>query len=174
MWTHRHLFILLGPLLTASCSRMGPSHPPDDEHAKSQEARGDAPDLGDVMAQVGRRFELAGRAASANRFELAAFEAGELGELFEDDVPRANLPKEGPTAQIPSLAKAFLQAVPPELVKAAASKDRAAFATAFKNAAAMCNGCHASAAKGFIQIPSVPGQAVPLLDPLPPPSPSGP
>ena len=60
------------------------------------------------MVQVGRRFELAGRAAVANRFELAAFEAGELGELFENDVPRASLPKEGPTTQIPAMAKAFL------------------------------------------------------------------
>jgi hypothetical protein len=35
------------------------------------------------MVQVARRFEVAGRAAAANRFELATFEAGELGELFE-------------------------------------------------------------------------------------------
>jgi cytochrome c553 len=106
----------------------------------------------------------------ANRFELAAFEAGELGELFENDVPRASLPKEGPTAQIPALAKAFLQSIPPELTRAAAAKDRAAFATAFQHAAAMCNACHASAAKGFIQVPSDPGKSVPVLDALPAPS----
>jgi len=120
--------------------------------------------------QVGRRFEVAGKAASANRFELAAFEVGELEELFENDVPRAKLPKEGPTAQIPSMAKAFLAAVPPELAKAAASEDRAAFAAAFQHAASMCNACHESAAKGFIKVPSIPGQAVPVMDPLPPPS----
>ena len=122
------------------------------------------------MVQVGRRFELAGRAAAANRFELAAFEAGELGELFEHDVPRASLPKEGPTAQIPAMAKAFLDEAPPLLAKAAASNDRAAFAAAFQHAAGMCNACHQSAAKGFIQVPSIPGQSVPMLDPLPPPS----
>jgi cytochrome c553 len=122
------------------------------------------------MVQVGRRFEVAGRAASANRFELAALEANELGELFENDVPRARVPKEGPTAQIPAMAKAFLDSMTPELNKAAASGDRAAFALAFQHAAAMCNACHESAAKGFIQVPSVPGQSVPMLDPLPPPS----
>ena len=123
--------------------------------------------------QVGRRFEVAGKAASANRYELAEFEVGELEELFESDVPRAKLPKEGPTAQIPSLAKAFLATAPPELAKAAASRDPAAFAAAFQHAAAMCNACHASAAKGFIQVPSVPGQAVPVMDPLAAPCGSG-
>lgn len=151
-------------ILLASCSKTEASPSLGSKEAKSSE---EAPGLGDVMVQVARRFEVAGRAASANRFELAAFEAGELGELFENDVPRATLPKEGPTAQIPMMAKAFLQAIPPELTKAAEGKDGAAFALAFQHAAAMCNACHTSAAKGFIQVPSVPGQSVPVLDPLP-------
>jgi mono/diheme cytochrome c family protein len=119
------------------------------------------------MVEVGRRFEIAGRAAAGKRFELAEFEAGELGELFEDDVPGAELPKEGPTAHIPALAKAFLETHPPELEKAARSKDAHAFADAFARTAAACNGCHQASAKGFIQVPSVPGQAVPVTDPLP-------
>jgi hypothetical protein len=57
--------------------------------------------------------------------------------------------------------------------RAAASKDRAAFAAALRHAAAMRNACHVSAAKGFIQVPSVPGQSVPVLDPVPAPSGSG-
>src|ERR1700739_4866662 len=65
--------------------------------------------LGNVMVQVARRFEIAGRAAQANRFELAEFEAGEIEELFESDVPAAEMPKEGPTAHIPAMAQAFLQ-----------------------------------------------------------------
>ena len=158
-------------MLSASCSKMQASPPSGDNKGPSPAEQ--APGLGEVMVQVARRFEVAGRAAAANRFELAAFEAGELGELFENDVPRASLPKEGPTAQIPALAKAFLESIPPELTRAAASKDRAAFATAFQHAAAMCNACHVSAAKGFVQVPSVPGQSVPVLDPLPAPSGSG-
>jgi mono/diheme cytochrome c family protein len=119
------------------------------------------------MAEVARRFELAGRAANANRFELAEFEAGEIGELFETDVPNAELPKEGPTAHIPAMAKSFLLANAPELKRAAAAKDRAGFATAFQNAASVCNGCHQAAAKGFIQVPFEPGKSVPDLDPVP-------
>ncbi|HEY3817977.1 MAG TPA: hypothetical protein VGL81_12440 [Polyangiaceae bacterium] len=156
--------VLLALLLTASCSRASGAPAPAGEPSS------DAPGLGEVMVQVGRRFETAGKAASANRFELAAFEAGELEELFENDVPRAKLPKEGPTAQIPAMAKAFLTTIPPELTKAAESQDRAAFAVAFQHAAAQCNACHVSAAKGFIQVPSVPGQAVPIMDPLPAPA----
>jgi hypothetical protein len=149
--------------LVVSCSR-SPAPAP---------APADAPGLGEVMVQVARRFEVAGKAAAANRFELATFEADELGELFENDVPRATLPKEGPTAQIPGMAKVFLDTAPKELAKAAASKDPAAFATAFRNAAALCNACHTSAEKGFIEVPSVPGQAVPVTDPLPVGAPSG-
>ena len=159
-------WILLAVMPSIGCSKTQAS-PPAGETAASPAEQ--APGLGEVMVQVGRRFEVAGRAAAANRFELAAFEAGELGELFENDVPHASLPKEGPTAQIPALAKAFLESIPPELTRAAATKDRAAFATAFQHAAAMCNACHVSAAKGFIQVPSVPGQSVPVVDPLPAP-----
>ena len=163
-------WVRLALTLTASCSKMQASPPSGDKETSPA----DQPGLGDVMVLVARRFELAGRAASANRFELAAFEAGELGELFANDVPRASLPREGPTAQIPAMAKAFLESIPPELTLAAERKDPNAFATAFQHAAAMCNACHVSAAKGFIQVPSVPGQSVPVLDPLPPPSGSGP
>jgi hypothetical protein len=119
------------------------------------------------MADVGRRFEVLGRAAAGNRFELAAYEADELGELFENDVPRASLPKEGPTAQIPALSKQFLQTAPPALIKAAQAKDPVAFNAAFADAAALCNTCHQSAEKGFIQVPVIPGQAVPVLVPVP-------
>jgi hypothetical protein len=124
------------------------------------------------MAQVARRFELAGRAANANRFELAEFEAGEIEELFETDVPGAEMPKEGPTTQIPVLAKAFLSMSAPELKKAAAARDRAAFSAAFRNAAAACNACHQASAKAFIVVPSEMGKAVPDVDPLPSSSPS--
>jgi hypothetical protein len=119
------------------------------------------------MVDVARRFEVAGRAAAANRFELAEFEAGEIEELFESDVPGAELPKEGPTAHIPAMAKAFLQTNPPELKRAAHAKDAKAFADAFAHTAAACNGCHQASEKGFIQVPSVPGRTVPDLDPVP-------
>jgi hypothetical protein len=120
--------------------------------------------LGTVMADVGKRFELSGRAAVANRFELAEFDAGEIGEFFETDVPAAELPKEGPTAHIPGMSKAFLTTNAPDLQKAAASKDRKTFDAAFQRAAAACNGCHAASAQGFIQISAVAGRPVPEVD----------
>jgi mono/diheme cytochrome c family protein len=118
------------------------------------------------MVQVARRFEIAGLAATARRFELAEFEVGELQEQFEEEVPNAELPKEGPTAHIPAMAQVFLNANLPEMKKAAAAKDPVAFQDAFQRAASTCNACHQAAAKGFIQIPAVPGKAVPDLDPI--------
>jgi hypothetical protein len=119
------------------------------------------------MAEISRRFELAGRAARADRFELAEFEAGEIEELFESDVPAAELPKEGPVAHIPAMARAFLETNARELKRTAAAKDSAAFAAAFERAAGACNGCHRASAKAFIQVPSELGKLVPDLDPLP-------
>ncbi len=125
--------------------------------------------LGSVMVDVARRFELAGRAAVAGRFELAEYEADELGELFEADVPGASLPAEGPTGHIPAMTKAFAETTAPDLKKAAAAKDRAAFAAAFGRTAAACNTCHQASAKGFIEVPAQPGKSVPVLDaPAPP------
>lgn len=147
------LGLALAATALAACSRPPPPAPEAHES------------LGTVMIAVGRRFETAGKAAAANRFELADFEAGELEELFEDDVPAAAPPKEGPTAHIGAMAKAFLEAYPPELKKAAQAKDGKAFAAAFARAAAACNGCHAASAKAFIVVPSVPGKAVPDVEP---------
>jgi hypothetical protein len=126
--------------------------------------------LGNLMVETARRFEIAGRAADANRFDLAEFEVGEIEELFADDVPGAELPKEGPTAHIPAMARAFLDTSVPELKKAAAARDRHAFAVAFQHAASMCNACHQASAKGFIQVPSDTGKSVPDLEALPAPS----
>jgi cytochrome c553 len=119
------------------------------------------------MAQAARRFEVAGKAAVANRYELAEFEASEITELFETDVLAARLPKEGPTAHIPAMAKAFVESNATQLRKAAAARDSKAFADAFASAAAACNACHLASQKGFIQVPSVPGKSVPDLDPTP-------
>ena len=154
-----HALLLATLAASAACSRDTTPPPPVAWR----------PGLGDIMVQVARRFEIAGRAATANRFELAEFEVGEIAELFENDVPGAELPKEGPTAHIPAMAKAFLQTEPPALEKAAQAKDEKAFADAFAHAAATCNGCHKASDKGFIEVPSAPGRPVPDLDPLPAP-----
>jgi len=146
--------------LGAGCSRAS-------QGTAGADTRPEGQALGEVMAQVGRRFELVGRAGVAGRYELADFEVGELSELFEDDVPRASLPKEGPTAHIPGMAEAFLKIAVPDLRQAVAKKDQAALAEAFQRTATLCNGCHRASAKGFIEVPTVPGRGVPALDPAP-------
>jgi hypothetical protein len=118
------------------------------------------------MVDVGRRFELAGRAASAGRFDLAEYEAGELEECFESDVPGAQMPKEGSTQQIPALAKSFADSVAPALRRAAAARDRDGFALAFEDASAACNACHRASARGFIEVPAEIGKAVPVVEPM--------
>jgi len=148
--------------LVVACSR--PNASPSGDAGAATAARSRS--LGEVMADVARRFEIAGRAAVANRFELAEFEADELGELFEEDVAHAELPKEGPTAHIPAMADAFLKTNVPDLKKAAASKDKRAFADAFARAATACNGCHQASQKAFIQVPQAPGKSVPDLEPV--------
>lgn len=155
--------LLLG---AAGCSRSDAhSSPAPNATAPS------APGLGEVMIGIGRRFETAGRAALANRFELAEFEVGEIQEAFEDDVPHASPPKEGPTAHIAPMAADFVRTIVPELKRAAAAKDSAGFGRAFQSASAACNSCHTASAKAFIQVPSVPGKPVPDTDPLPAPRP---
>jgi hypothetical protein len=49
---------------------------------------------GDIMAEVGRRFERAGQAVVAGRWEMAGYDIGEIGELFEDDIPVAVIPED--------------------------------------------------------------------------------
>jgi mono/diheme cytochrome c family protein len=148
--------ILLGLTVwfLAGCSRASSTRPPKQR-------------LGSVMVEVGRRFEVAGRASGGNRFELAEYEVSEIEEVFETDIPGAEMPAEGPTAHIVPMAKAFLETNVPELKRAAAAKDRAAFADAFRRAASACNACHAASAKAFIVVPSEPGRAMPDVEPLP-------
>ena len=143
--------MLLGLVALLSCNERGSAVP--------------APRFGDLMTQVGRRFELLGRAANARRWELASFELGELRETF-NDVPNAVMPSDV-KADLPQLARGFVPAIESTLEAAFAKRDPAGVATAFASAAQACNGCHQAAGKPFIEIPLKPGETVPRLDPLP-------
>ncbi len=124
-----------------------------------------APRFGDLMTQVGRRFELLGRAMQAKRWELAEFELGELRETF-DDIATAQVPKDV-NADIPQLAKAFVPAVVTPLQDAVSKRDAAHASTAFASASQACNGCHQASGRKFIEVPDKPGEVVPRIDPLP-------
>ena len=114
------------------------------------------------MSEVGRRFERAGRAVVAGRWELAGYDLGEIDELFAE-IPDAIMP-EDVTVDVRPIAKAFVDTQPPELRKAIAAKDRAAFEAAFARAAGACNGCHQTAKRAFLEIPTKIGVAVPVID----------
>jgi hypothetical protein len=94
------------------------------------------------MADVARRFELLGRAASAHRYDLAEYQLGEIAELFEDTLPYAVPPREGHPEVLPSMASAFLKTNIPDLQHALAARDPAATNAVFEPTATACNGCH--------------------------------
>jgi hypothetical protein len=124
-----------------------------------------APRFGELMTAVGRRFELLGRAGVARRWELAAFELGELREAFED-VPAAIVPADA-KVDVRQLAKGFVPGMESALAGAIATRDETALVAAFSTAAQACNACHRASGKAFIEVPSHPGDGVPVLEPLP-------
>lgn len=126
---------------------------------------------GTAMADVARRFELLGRAASGGRFELAEYQLGEIEEQFTETLPRAAPPREGHPEVLPAMASAFAQTTVTDLRRAIAARDRARFNAAFERAATACNGCHQASGHGFIEVPMTPGRAIPNVDALPSVSP---
>ncbi len=118
---------------------------------------------GAIMPELGRRFELLGRAAKARRFELASYEVHEIEEMFEDDLSHAAQPGEVKTSLLP-FSSEFLNAEIPPLRAAARSADGPGLASAFRSAAASCNACHSAADKAFIAIPSEAGLGVPRAE----------
>ncbi len=120
---------------------------------------------GPLMVEVARRFEFVGKAFLARRFDLADFEVGEMGEIFEDDLPHAEPPPESQGVNLAGVIEAFTKTNLPDLTQAVASHDPKAFDAAFKRAAATCNGCHKVSGHPFIEVPEVPGRPVPRTDP---------
>jgi len=134
--------------------------------AHSQSAA--APAYGAVMADVGRRFEVLGRALAAGRVELAEYELGELEETFSEALPHAAPPKEGHPEVLPELERDYLARTLPALRRALAAKEPATRAGGFSAAAEACNACHQASGHGFIEISGVPGHAVPSTEPVVP------
>ncbi|MBI2395251.1 MAG: hypothetical protein HYV09_37125 [Deltaproteobacteria bacterium] len=122
---------------------------------------------GPIMLEVARRFEVLGRAHAAGRGDLALYELEELEESFADDLPHARLPPLPEGAQLGPFIDAMNKAQVPELRKALQGKDPKAIAASFEAMAGVCNGCHTASGRAFIEVPTVPGEGVPKLDPKP-------
>lgn len=150
--------------LLVACSR-----PTVDEH---REAPASPPvGYGTAMADVARRFELLGRAATAGRYELADYQLGEIEEHFVETLPHAAPPREGHPEVLPAMATAFAQTTIADLRRSLATHDRTQFNAAFERTATACNGCHQASGHGFIEVPTTPGRSIPNTDPPPPAAP---
>ena len=103
----------------------------------------------------------------SHRLALAGFELGEIQEVFEEDLPHAEPPRESKGVELGGVAQSFQQTILPELKAALDAKDMSAFRKAYARAAETCNGCHRASGHVFVEIPKEPGQPVPRLDPLP-------
>lgn len=120
---------------------------------------------GTAMAEVARRFEQLGRAGAAGRYELAAYQLGEIEEAFEETLPHASPPHEGHPEVLPALAHTYAEESLPALRDAIATHDAATFTVAFARAATACNACHQASGHAFIEVPLVPGRSIPNTDP---------
>jgi hypothetical protein len=159
---HRAISALaLLSLTMLGCSR--PSTEKDREAASSP-----VMGYGTAMADVARRFELFGRASSAGRFALAAYQLGEIEEQFSETLPHAAPPKEGHPEVLPAMASAFVQTNIPDLRRAVTARDSARTAAAFERTATACNRCHQASGHGFIEVPLAAGRAIPNTDPVAP------
>jgi len=118
---------------------------------------------GEFMPELGRRFETLGRAVKAQRFELAAYEAHEMQEVFEDDFPGASQPDEVKNDLRP-LGDSFGTRFLSPIVAAANAKDEGRLGTAYRAAAAACNSCHQAAGKAFIEVSPDPGLSCPRVE----------
>jgi len=166
------LLALLIAALAGGCAKSAPSTRPAPSAAppaavSAAASPPDAPHYGEVMSAIGQRFELAGRAAKAQRFRLAHYEIGELDEALHDDLPRAQPPRKGDPRKLAALLGELDKQRLPALDKAVQGRDSTAVARAFSETAGICNACHAATGHDFVQIPKTPGKTVPLLDPLP-------
>jgi len=88
--------------------------------------------IGAVMVETGHRFETSGRAATAGRWGLAAYEAEELLELFEADMSRAPLPGDCNDTVSDAMYMQLIEEQLPALRAAAEREDRDAYAAAFR------------------------------------------
>jgi hypothetical protein len=123
-----------------------------------------APRLGEAMWEAGWRFQRAGQAARAGRWDLAKYDVHELDEVFREDIARAETKDE--KVDIHKLAREFAQVQIPAMHAAIVAHDLHGFQTAIVAAAKSCNDCHKLVEKPFIEVPLEAGAEVPLLTPI--------
>lgn len=102
------------------------------------------PSTATVMVEYTHRFASVWYAAQAQNWDLAAFEAKEMGGV--QAVAENTRPKRAEALQ------AFKKGTLEPLQAVIAKKDKAAFEAAYDKTIAACNACHAASEKKFIKI----------------------
>lgn len=110
-----------------------------------------APRYSEVMVEVGRRFQRAGRAGLRARWGQAFHDLEALQERLREDLPRAR-PPEGCRVDLGPVALAFAEAEVPRLSRAVAAKDPSKVRDAYAEVARACNRCHATAGVEFFTV----------------------
>ena len=123
------------------------------------------PRYGQVMVEMGHRFELVGKSGGAGRYDLTLFELGEMEELLDEDLPRAKLPMVGGSANFAALTDDLRKTHMVQLRAAVKARDPKAFRAAFANVSSACNHCHQASGHAFIEIADDPAATVPRTDP---------
>jgi hypothetical protein len=138
------LALLLGALLSLSVAGLSVA----ETAAKAQEPY--APGLGDFMtAYVQPHHTKLWFAGASGNWALAAYEANELDETFEDVKTYQATWKSVPVAK---LVGAILEPSLKQVDAAIARKNVAAFKAAYGDLTTACNACHTAAGHAFIRI----------------------
>ncbi len=115
-----------------------------------------APGLGTIMQEIGQRNWYLYYSATGGNWDLAAYQAKELGEAMETGTITRPKHEE-------ALDKFMKDSLDP-LTAAIKAKDGAQFESAWKNEVAACNACHAEAGHKYIvwSLPDTPPQDLQL------------
>jgi hypothetical protein len=141
------MFLLLGSALVIAGAGTGIA---TNVKAPAPPVESYVPGLGDFMtAYVQPHHIKLWLAGSAANWRLAAYEAGELRETFEDISNYQATWKSVPVSQ---LVKATIEPALKSVDAAIAHQDEAAFKSAFGALTASCNVCHKAAQHDFLDI----------------------
>lgn len=118
--------------------------------AEDKPAEAYVPGLGEFMtAYVQPHHIKLWLAGNAQNWQLAAYEASEIGETFEDVVTYQGKWHDLPVGD---LVKTNIKPALASVATAIASKDEDGFKSAYRKLSAACNSCHAAAGHEFIVI----------------------
>jgi mono/diheme cytochrome c family protein len=106
-------------------------------------------DLADIMHVTQLRHLKLSYAGSVRNWDLAEYEARQMGKSFRRAAQFYPVVENVPLA---SLIAAFSEPALAEVEKAIKERDGAAFFKSFKRLTAACNSCHQEAGRGFIRI----------------------